>query len=42
MRLRDELKRAFEFRIRKVGKGTREIELSEDMQKALQGLGYAE
>ena len=42
VRLRDELKRAFEFRIKKVGKGTREIELSEDMRKALEGLGYTE
>jgi arylsulfatase A-like enzyme len=42
LRLRSEVKSALEFRIKKVGRGTQAIEYSDEMLKALEGLGYTE
>jgi arylsulfatase A-like enzyme len=40
VRLRAEIRRAWEFRTRKVGQGTEEIELPPDIEQALRDLGY--
>ncbi len=42
LRLRSEIQRAWEYRTRKVGRATQEIELSEDMARALRELGYTD
>jgi hypothetical protein len=42
VRLRDQIQRAWEFRTSKVGRATQEIEVPDDLQEALKGLGYTD